>query len=170
MSAKSKIVHEVQQVALVTAFFAIWLGLLMVLKVLILEEYQIHFGKISLVIVGALVLAKVVIILEHVPLGAWTERQPSVVDLILRTGLYAVGALFVMLLEKAFESRHEAGGFGAALWQVIAERDIPHVWANALAVTGALLTYNLLSTVRRHLGAEGWRGVLLSRPKRHRAE
>lgn len=170
MNVAHKLVHELKLVALVTLFFASWLGSLMVLKILILEEYHIPFGKVSLVLVGALVLAKVVIILEHVPLGAWVDRQPRFVDLMLRTSLYATGALIVLLLEKAFEGRHESGGFGAALWKVITERDIPHVWANAIAVTGALLTYNLLAILRAHLGPAGLRGVLLSRPSRPRAE
>jgi hypothetical protein len=55
----------------VTLFFAAWLGMFMGLKILILEGYQIRFGSASAVLIGALVLAKVVLILEHVPLGAW---------------------------------------------------------------------------------------------------
>jgi hypothetical protein len=39
----------------------------MALKVLVLEDYQIRFGRFPMVLIGALVLAKVVLILEHVP-------------------------------------------------------------------------------------------------------
>jgi hypothetical protein len=135
------------------------------LKVLILEDYQIHFGGFSMVLVGALILAKVVLILEHVSLGSWLRGQPVLVDVVLRTLLYALGTLVVMLLEKGFESRHEHGGFGPALMNVFQHRDIPHVWANTICVTGALLFYNLLSALNRHLGSGGLAEVFLSPPR-----
>jgi hypothetical protein len=152
MSIQQKAKHELKAVVLVTLFFAAWLGVLMGLKVLILEDYQIRFGSVSAVLIGALILAKVVLILEHVSLGSWLRNQPVLADVILRTLLYAFGTLAVILLEKAFESRHEQGGFGPALMNVFQHRDMPHVWANTICVTGALLFYNLLSVLNHHLG------------------
>jgi hypothetical protein len=84
------------------------------------------------------------------------------VDVILRTLLYAFGTFVVILLEKAFESRHEQGGFGPALMKVFQHRDMPHVWVNTICVTGALLFYNLLSTLNHHLGTGGLARVLLT--------
>lgn len=165
MSIKQKLKHELRAIVMVTLFFAAWLGILMVLKVLILEDYQIRFGGLSMVLIGALVLAKVVLILEHVPLGAWLRNQPVLVDVILRTILYAFGTFVVMLLEKAFESRHEQGGFGPAVMNIFQHRDMPHVWANTLCVTGALFFYNLLAVLNRHLGTGGLARVFLSPPR-----
>lgn len=165
MSIKQKLKHELRAIVMVTLFFAAWLGILMVLKVLILEDYQIRFGGLSMVLIGALVLAKVVLILEHVPLGAWLRNQPVLVDVILRTMLYAFGTFVVMLLEKAFESRHEQGGFGPAVMNIFQHRDMPHVWANTLCVTGALFFYNLLAVLNRHLGTGGLARVFLSPPR-----
>jgi hypothetical protein len=99
--------------------------------------YQIRFGSVSAVLIGALILANVVLILEHVPLGSRLRNQPVLVDVTLRTLLYAFGTLIVILLEKAFESRPEQGGFGPALMNVFQHRDMPHVWANTIFVTGA---------------------------------
>jgi hypothetical protein len=165
MSIQQKLRHELKSIVLVTLYFAAWLGMLMALKVLILEDYQIRFRGFSMVLIGALVLAKVVLILEHVPLGAWLRDQPALFDVLLRTILYAFGAFVVLLLEKAFESRHEQGGFGPALMNVFHHRDMPHLWANTLCVTGALLFYNLISALNRHLGAGGLPRVFLSPPQ-----
>ncbi len=162
MSIREKLKHELKAVILVTLFFAAWLGIFMGLKILILEGYQIRFGSVSAVLIGALVLAKVVLILEYVPLGAWVKKQPALVDVILRTLLYALGTFVVMLLEKSFESRHEQGGFGPALMNVFQHRDMPHIWANTICVTGALLFYNLLSALSHHLGTGGLARVFLS--------
>ena len=165
MSIQEKLKHELKAVSLVTLFFAAWLGILMGLKILILEGYQIRFGSVSAVLIGALVLAKVVLILEHVPLGAWLRNQPVLVEVILRTVLYAFGTFVVMLLEKAFESRHEQGGFVSALMHVFQHRDMPHIWVNAISLTGALLFYNLLSALNRHLGSGGLARVFLTTRK-----
>jgi len=161
MSIQEKLKHELKAVVLVTLFFAAWLGVFMVLKVLILEDYQIRVGGFSMVLIGALILAKVVLILEHVSLGAWLRNYPVLVDVILLTLLYAVGTLVVMLLEKAFESRHEPGGFGPALMKIFQHSDMPHIWANTICVSGGLLFYNLLSSLNRHLGKGGLARVLL---------
>jgi hypothetical protein len=115
-----------------------------------------------LVIVGALVLAKVVLVLEHVPLGAWTRTRSALLDVVLRTALYAVGVLVVLLLEKAFEGRHEHGGFGPSLIAVFQHAEVHHVWVNTICLTGALLGYNALSVVRRHLGQGGLLRLFLS--------
>ena len=162
MGIQEKLKHELQTVVLLTLFFATWMGFLMVLKVLILEDYQISFGSVSTVLIGALILAKVVLILENIPLGGWMRNQPVLMDVILRTLLYMFGTFVVLLLEKALESRHEHGGFGAALMNVFQHRDMPHVWANTICVAGALLFYNLLSALNRHLGTGGLASVFLT--------
>ena len=155
MSIQDKLKHELKAIILVTLFFAAWLGIFMGLKILLLEDYHIQFGGFSMVLIGALILAKVVLILEHVSLGAWLRDKPVLVDVLLRTILYAFGTFVVMLLEKTFESRHEQGGFGPALMNVFQHRDMPHVWANTICLTGALLFYNLLAEINRRLGTGG---------------
>jgi len=159
-----KLGHELKSVVLVTAFFLVWLGTLMGLKALVLAEYHVRVREFSLALLGALVLAKVVLILEPVPLGSWLTRRPAWVELLFRAALYALGAFVVMVLEKAFEARHEYGGFRSALSSIIHHRDMPHIWANTICVTGALLAYNFLVLLRRHLGPAGVRRVLLSPP------
>jgi len=157
-----KLGHELKAVAVVTAFFLVWLGALMGLKMLVLAEYHVQFREFSLALIGALVLAKVVLILEHVPLGSWLTRMPAWVELLVRAVIYAVGVFVVMVLEKAFEARHEFGGFSSALSNIFHHRDMPHIWANTICVAGALIAYNFLMLLRRHLGPAGLRRVLLS--------
>ncbi len=92
-------------------------------------------------LLGALVLAKVVLVLEYIPLGAWAQARPAWVDVMLRTALYAFGVFVVLLLEKAFEGRHEHGGFGASLIAVFQHADAKHVWLNTVCLSAALLSY-----------------------------
>jgi hypothetical protein len=155
MAAHQKLKHELEELGLAGLYFFLWIGLLVAIKKLVLAEYQIEFTGLSAALIGALVLAKVVLILEHVPLGPLTRNRPAWVEVVVRTVLYTAGVVVVLLLEKGFEGRHEYGGFIAALKSLFQGADIDHVWANAICISGALLGYNALSVIRRHLGDGG---------------
>ena len=157
--SKTAIMAELKSLLAAMIYFSLWLGIFILLKKLILAEYEIEYRGLSMMLVGALVLAKVVLILEHVSLGSWVRRQPAWVDVVLRTALYALGALVIMALERAFESRHEHGGFGNALGSVTRGVDLHHLLASLLCVTGALLVYNISSVLRDAFGP----GVVLKK-------
>lgn len=152
MSTMDKVKEEIRSVLLVTLYFAVWLGVLVILKKLILAQYNIEFTGLSAALVGALVLAKVVLILEHVSFGAWIRNRPVLVDVILRTLLYAFGVLVVLVLEKGFEGRHEHGGFVSSMIAELQSVEGAHVWANTICITGALLVYNIFSVLRMIFG------------------
>lgn len=152
MGIKEKLKHELKAVGLAMLYFVCWIAVLILLKQLVLAEYEIAFHGLSLAVIGALILAKVVLVLEHVSLGEWIRSQPAWVDVILRTALYAVGLIVVLLLEKGFEARHEYGGFIPALAAMFQSANAHHVLANAISLSGALLGYNVLNVLRRNLG------------------
>jgi len=162
MSAHPRLKQELKAVGMTTLYFGIWLGGLVALKRLLLAEYHIKFHGLSVALVGSLVIAKVVLLLEHVPLGSWIRRRPVLLEILVRTTMYAVGVLAVLLLEKAFEARHEYGGFGRSLTQVFHHRDIDHVWVNTICLAAALLGFNALAIMRRHLGPHGLTRLFLS--------
>lgn len=167
MSWKVKIINELKSVGIASLYFLVWFGILMIIKVLLLEEYHIKFSGLSLVIVGALVVAKVILIMEHIPLGSWVQRKPAIVDLLLRTFLYSFGIVIILILEKAYEGRHEYGGFGSSLQQVFNHVDVYHVWVNSIVVFCALLSFNFLTLIRTHLGKGGLFRMLKEPPKHY---
>ena len=167
MSWKEKLKHELKSVGIATLYFLIWFGFLMLIKVLLLEDYDIEFTGVSMVIVGALVVAKVILIMEHIPLGSWVKKQPAYVDVMLRTILYSFGVLVILILEKGFEGRHEYGGFGSSLQQVFNHVDIYHVWVNSICVFCALFSFNFLTLIRTHLGKGGLFRMLKEPPRHH---
>jgi hypothetical protein len=152
VSLQEKLKHEARSLSLAALYFGVWVFAFVFVKQLVLAEYKIAFRGLSRALVGTLILSKVVLVLEHVPLGGWVRSRPAWVDVVLRTALYAFGVLVVLVLEKALEGRHEHGGFGASLAAVIRHANAPHVWANTICLSGALLGYNVLTVIRRHLG------------------
>jgi hypothetical protein len=164
MSFRQKLAKEIREVALTTLYFVLCFGVLVALKRLYLAEYQIKFRGLSLAIVSALIVAKVVLVMENVTLGQWIHSHAVALSLILRTLLYTVGVAVALLLERGFEARHEHGGFGASVVWVFQHRDMHHVWADTIVVGCALLGFNALSAMRRHLGEGQLHRVFLSPP------
>jgi len=166
MSLGARLKEELRTVGLYTLFFAAWFAVFMLLKALVLAEYEIKFSGASTVLIGALVLAKVVLLLEHVSLGDWAAQRPAWIEVAVRTALYALGVFVVLLLEKAFEVRHEHGGVLRALAGILRHEDIPHVIASAIVAAGALLVFNVLSLIRARLGSGTLLRILGSRSAR----
>ena len=160
-----KVKEEIKQVALLTLYFGVWIGTLMLLKTLILAGYQIEFHGLSTALLGALVLAKVVLLLEHVsPPWSWVGKQPALIDVILRTILYTFGVFVVMVIEKSFEGRHAHDGFFPSMLSVFESAEEHKVMANVICITGALLFYNVFSALRRVFGAGTLMRALLKPP------
>jgi len=162
MSFRHKLRREVKALALASLYFATWIGVLVVIKKLVLAEYGIEFNGLLLVVVGTLLLAKVVLVLEHVSLGKRIRTQPALADVILRTALCALGVFVLLVLERAFEGRREHGGFVPSLISGFQGLEMHRVWANTIWISIALLGYNALSVVRSHLGEGGLLRLFLS--------
>jgi hypothetical protein len=155
MKVMNKIFEEVRIILRLSSYFAIVFILLMVMKKLYLEDYDIEFVGLSQAIIGALILAKVVILMEMIKPMKWVQKQPPIVNVILRTLFYSLGVAVVMVLEKAFERRHEPEGFGDAIAYIVSHRDFYHVWATTIGVAGSLFAYNVYSIVQHMLGKNG---------------
>ena len=151
MSFRQKLQRELVSLVMVSLYFGAWIGMLVLVKQLVLTEYHIEFHGMLRALLGTLLLAKVVLVLEHVSLGNWVRSRPACMDVLQRTLLYGMGVFVVLVLEKAFEARVEYGGFVPALLDMFSHLDIPHVWVNSIVVMAALLIYNVLSVVRCYL-------------------
>lgn len=166
---KQRVTNEIRSLAEAALYFGAWIGMLILIKTLVLAEYDIEFRDFSVILIGALILSKVVLVLEHVSLGAWVQGKPALVDVVLRTTVYGLGLVVVLVLEGAFEGRHEAGGFGPALKTMFQKADGDHIIVNAICLSGALLGYNVLALVRKQLGPGGLTHLFMS-PLREESE
>lgn len=170
MTLKHRAREEFGALALATTYFGAWIVSLMLLKTLLLAEYHIQFHHWSAALLGVLVLAKVVLVLEHVSLGDWLRDRPAWLHLILRTLLYSLGVLAVLAIERGISERSEHGGFLAAIRAALRGTNVPHLWANSLCISGALLGYNALSIIRLQLGQGNLRMLFVTPlPHSHRS-
>lgn len=152
MPFPQRLKNEFKAVAFTTAFFALWIGPLFVIKALLLSEYQPTGYSVGAAVFGVLLLAKVVVVLERVPLGRPDVDRPAWIDVLLRTALYAVGVFGVLVIERGLSGMSENGGFWSAVKTDLRESGAHHIAANFIAITAGLLAFNALCVVRRNLG------------------
>ena len=103
---KQKLQDELQALVVAAVYFGCWTTGLITLKNLVLAEYSIDTYGYSMALIGTLVLAKVVLILQHVSLGAWIRDRPAWVDVILRTALYSAGVNSLLNLAAIAPARY----------------------------------------------------------------
>jgi len=156
--------EEIRTMLAATIYFAACFIVIMFLKQLLLAEYGIEFRGITTAIFVALVTAKVLIVLQKVPLSRWFHSQPPVFELIARTALYTFATMLALLLEKAFEAREESGGFIAAVGEVFEHRDISQVWATIICVGLAFLAYNAFGILHREIGSARLHRIFFASP------
>lgn len=167
MSSREKLRHEFRALAFITLYFAVWFGVVMLLKKLLLAQYDIQFNGMALALLGAVLLAKVVLLMEHVPVEEWVPNHPAMVAVLFRTCIYFLGVLVALTIEKAFEARHEYGGFARALTRVYQHPEYSRVWFNTICVGLALLGFNIFSVLRRHFGKNGLSRLFFGKPEGH---
>jgi hypothetical protein len=138
-------------------YFLFCYGLLLLLKKLILEEYHVGFVGLGTVFIGALISAKVVLVVEHTPLTRAFVRSRPILKVLFETAFYGLLSLATLYTEKAFELREKAGGFLPAFTIVRHENDRYLLAVTLIAVTLSFSFYSVLLVIDRHLG----RGELL---------
>ena len=164
MSWKLKLKEEIKSLGLIMLYFGLWFAFMIIVKTLLLDEYNVQFSGLSMAFIGSLIVGKVILIVDHIPFGSWIERKPAYVDILFRTFIYSVGIIIILILEKAFELRHEAGGFFEAIPYAFSKTDSYHFYVNSLTVICALFGYNLLNLFKKYFGEGGIRKILSSPP------
>jgi hypothetical protein len=161
MSVMQTVKRELKEVGLVTVYFLVCFGIMLLLKKLVLAEYEVEFYALSGVVVGALVAAKVVVILDKTRVGTRFDETHSVgVAAIYKTAWYAVATFFVLFAEKLFHAYRETGALGPAIVDVWEHRDRDVMFAKVIVIGIAYVGYHLYAGIDRRLGGgKLWRTI-----------
>ena len=153
MSLLHTVKHEVTQVGLVTLYFLICFGLVLLLKKLFLADYRIQVYALSAAVIGALVAGKIVVILDKTRLGTRFDESYGVgVAAFYKTLCYAMVTALVLLAEMLFHAYREAGALEQAVAQVWGHRDRNVVFAKAIVIGMAYAGYHVYAGLDRRLG------------------
>ena len=163
MSVSERIRREVREIGIVTLYFLACFLLFLGLKKLLLEEYHVEVNVLSTAVIGALVVAKVVVLLGKSSLGNQFRSGRLIVHVIWRSFAYTAVVFVVTLAEHLFDFYRETSQLPAAMSEMWAGRDLHHFLAMNICVGLSFLSYNSFSEIDRRLGEGGLRKLFFAR-------
>jgi hypothetical protein len=93
-----------------------------------LEQYGIKFSDFAAIVVGALIVGKVVLIVDHLPFANRFPNKPLIYNVVWKTIIYVLAALLVRLTEHLVPLIIKYGSFREAMARIVDEVVWPHFW------------------------------------------
>ncbi len=161
--------HELLEAVPPAIFFLIAFYLLSLTHSLMLRSYGIDASTFVAATVGALIVAKVVLIADMLPLINRFPEKPLIYNVVWKTLLYLMASLLVRYVEHLIHFLREGGGFEVANRRLLDEVVWPHFWAIQLWLLVLFLVYCSLRELSRVLGRDAVTRIFFSRPEQVRA-
>jgi len=163
VSLGKKLLHEAKSAGLVTLYFLFAFGLIMLLMKLFVARYEIEISEWSKVIIGALIIGKVVVVLDNTSWGKRFHGHRGIYDILYRSAIYTAVVLVVAMLEQLFHAYGEAGSLTAAFNHMIEHRVEGKFFGNMLMIGLSFVVLNTILAFNHALGPGTVRRVLLSK-------
>ncbi len=165
MKLLSVLKQEMKEVGVVTLYFFICFGVLLTLKKLFLADYQIEVQALSTAIISALIVAKIVIVLDHTRTGTrFDARLPLGLATLYKTLFYVLATAVVLFLEKLFHAYRDSSLLGQAIIEIWEHRDRNIILGKVLCIGLTFFGYYLYAGLDRRLGKGTLRRLVTTRP------
>jgi hypothetical protein len=146
-------------------FFLIAFMLQLLIIKLAIAQFSLPISVLSKAVVGALLAAKAVLIIDETPFGRSLERYRPIVVVAFKTLLYGFATLLLGYLERFLESLHKFGNFDEAVRDMIDQANVYRFFAWILGVTLIFAIYFSLSEINEHMGEGALWSLFFDRPK-----
>ena len=132
-------------------FLVAFLLQLLIIK-LAVAQFSVPISAFSKAVVGALLAAKAVLLLDETPIGRRLEHYRKIVAVAVKTVLYGFGTLLLGYLERFLEALHRDASLDGAVRDMIDQANIYRFFAWVLGVTVIFAIYFALAEINEHMG------------------
>lgn len=157
--------REIKKLGALALFFFIGFGYILLVVKLFLEEYSIDSYVLSQAIIGALVAAKTVAIVDAIPWLGRFRRFPRYVSVLYKTFLYTLTVILIGIVERLIHTYLEKKAIAAAIATFMTPRNLHHFLAVILCIAVVFLIHNILEEIDIYLGKGTLVRFFLSRPR-----
>jgi hypothetical protein len=157
--------HLVVELIPPATFFFISFQLLALSGALMSKRYGIETATFLTATIAALVVAKVVLLTNLLPIVNRFPRKPILYNIVWKTTLYFAAACVFRYAEKLFHAYRDQHSLAAANHQLLGEVVWPQFWLIQLWLTVLLLIYVTLSEIGRVLGPARVRAMFFGAPQ-----
>jgi hypothetical protein len=150
----NRVKHEVLELIPPAVFFFIAFQVIAFTRALMLEQYGIKVTTFVAATIGALVVAKVILIADMLPFINRYPGKPLIYNVVWKTAIYFVVSLLVRYVEHIIPFVRKQGSLIAANRQLMDEVIWPHFWAIQIWLLLLLLVYCSFRELVRALGRD----------------
>lgn len=146
--------HEFYEVLPPTIFFFISFHIVVLDRRLMLREYGLPLTSMAAATVAALLIAKVVLIADKLPIVNRFPEKPLIYNAVWKTVIYVGFSLLLHYLEHLVPLWWRLGSFGQANATMGREIVWPHFWAIQLWLIVLIFVYCALRELVRVIGRQ----------------
>jgi hypothetical protein len=150
----AKIKHEFHEVLPPTIFFLISFHIVVLDRALMLREYGLRVSSITGATVAALLVAKVVLVADMLPIVNRFPQRPLMYNVVWKSGIYVSVSLFAHYLEHLLPLWWRLGSLRAANAHLRSEIVWPHFWAIQLWLVVLIFIYCAMRELVRVIGRQ----------------
>lgn len=147
------VAKEIREALPATIFFLILFHMIGLTKAVVLDEYSFTALRSAGATVGALIVAKAVLIVEALPIARLSSNRP-ILQILWKTLLYGVVALLFRFVEELIPLLSKHGGLVSAIKAMRGEVSWALFAVLALWILGGLFLYCLASELIRAVGPD----------------
>jgi fumarate reductase subunit D len=133
-------------------FFFIALMLILAMLKLFISQYSIEFYAFSKAAIGALILGKVVLLMDWAESQRRVSTYPRILVIAWKTGIYGLAVLALGIGERLFHSYRRTGDFRDAARLVIANANLDRFLGCVLLISLIVSAYLAMEEINRAMG------------------
>jgi hypothetical protein len=156
------VAKEIREALPATIFFLCLFHLIALTKAIALDDYSITALRAAGATVGALIVAKAILVVEALPLARLFAGRLAV-QILWKTLLYGMVALLFRVVEEIIPLVSKHGGVVPAAKAMSREVSWPLFGVLALWILGGLLLYSLASELVHAIGSDRVKDLLFRR-------
>lgn len=160
----AKLKHEIVEAIPPAIFFFIAFQVIAFTHALTQGEVGVALSTFISATIAALVVAKVVLIVDLMPFANRYPDEPLVYNVAWKTFIYVAAALVVRLLEELIPLIGPAGSVGAAFQRLLDEVQWHHFWAVQIWLVTLFTFYCALREIGRVIGRRELLQMFFFRP------
>ena len=152
--------HEFFEVLPPTIFFFVAFHIVVLERTLMAKEYGIRLSSTVGATVAALLVAKVVLLADMLPVVNRFPEKPLIYNVVWKTAIYVVASTLVHYLEHLVPVWWRMGSFRAANEHLGSEIVWPHFWGIQVWLIVLMFLYCLARELIRVIGRDQVRKIL----------
>jgi len=157
--------RELKEMLLPFLFFFVVFHILVFARSLMGEQYTIPMSSSLKATIGALVVAKAVLIANALPLFNWFEQRRRIYNIVWRIVLYTLVILLLQIIEELIPLISQYGALSAAAEHFMEEIKWHRFWATHIILVILLSFYTFVSAVSDAIGRERFLDLIFGQKK-----